>query len=103
MMAVGGSGVISVASNIVPADVRDMVHHALEGRWTEAQALHHRYHELFGHLLQLDTNPVPVKTALALMHRVEETFRLPMCPMAESGRAVLRAALAGLGLVEEGR
>jgi 4-hydroxy-tetrahydrodipicolinate synthase len=65
MMIIGAVGVISVASNVAPRPVADLVHHALAGRWTEARALHLKYYQLFTDLF-LDTNPIPVKTALAL-------------------------------------
>lgn len=87
-MAVGAKGVVSVASNVAPRPVVDMVHHALNNRWPEAQALHRAWFRLFGDLF-LDTNPIPVKAALALMGRIEETYRLPLCPMAPALKAKL--------------
>ncbi len=98
MMAVGAVGVISVASNVAPRAVSDLARHALAGRWNEARALHHKYYRLFTDLF-LDTNPVPVKTALGLMGRIEEVFRLPLCEMPEALRKKLIETLKGVGLI----
>ncbi|MFA5044254.1 MAG: 4-hydroxy-tetrahydrodipicolinate synthase [Kiritimatiellia bacterium] len=80
MMAVGAKGVISVAGNIAPKPVADLVHAALEGRWQDAQRLHQTYFQLFSDMF-IDTNPIPVKAALAMMGRIEEAYRLPLCAM----------------------
>lgn len=98
MMSVGAVGVISVASNVAPRPVSDLVHHALAGRWAEARALHLKYYRLFTDLF-IDTNPIPVKTALAMMGRAEEVFRLPMCETTDANKAKLRALLKELGLL----
>jgi 4-hydroxy-tetrahydrodipicolinate synthase len=99
MMAVGAIGVISVASNVVPRAVGDMVRAAREGRWGEAQTLHRRLHPLFRDLF-IETSPQPVKAALAMMGRIEEVYRLPLCEMAPANRERLAATLRTLGLVE---
>ena len=98
MMAVGGKGVISVASNIIPGDVAAMVHSALDGDWATACGLHDKYWELFRDLF-LDTNPIPVKAAMAMMGLAEEVYRLPICPMADDLKERLRETLAKVGLV----
>lgn len=98
MMAVGGVGVISVASNVAPRAVADLVHHALAGRWAEARALHQQYYRLFTDLF-IDTNPIPVKTALVMMGRVEEAFRLPLCEMSEPLKKKLADTLKLAGLI----
>ena len=92
MMIIGAVGVISVASNVAPRPVADLVHHALAGRWNEARALHLKYYRLFTDLF-LDTNPIPVKTALAMMGRIEESFRLPLCEMSETLKKKLAETL----------
>ncbi len=97
MMIIGAVGVISVASNVAPRPVADLVHHALAGRWNEARALHLKYYRLFTDLF-LDTNPIPVKTALALMGKIEEAFRLPMCEMSEPLKKKLADTLKAAGL-----
>lgn len=80
MMAVGAKGVISVAGNLAPKPVADMVHAALDGRWEDARRLHQTFFQLFSDMF-LDTNPIPVKAALAMMGQIEETYRLPLCAM----------------------
>ena len=100
MMAVGAVGVISVASNVAPKPVRGMVHAALEGRWSEAQGLHRTLYRLFSDLF-LDTNPVPVKAALAMMGRIEEVYRLPLCEMAEAPKQRLAECLRQLKLLPQ--
>lgn len=98
MMAVGAVGVISVASNVAPRAVADLVHHALAGRWAEARALHLKYYPLFADLF-IDTNPIPVKTALALMGRIEDVYRLPLCEMSEGLKRRLESTLKAVNLI----
>ena len=98
MMAVGALGVVSVVTNVAPQPVVDMVAAALRGDWPAAQALHKKYYRLFTDLF-LDTNPVPVKAALAMQGKIEETYRLPLCEMAAAPRAKLANTLKALGLV----
>lgn len=98
MMILGARGVISVASNILPAEVSRMVAAALAGEWDEARQLHYRYYPVFTDLF-LDTNPVPVKAALAMMGRIEETYRLPLCEMSDALRDRLRKTLSAAGVL----
>ncbi len=98
MMAVGAKGVISVASNIIPAIVSRMVQAAREGNWEEARTLHYRYYRVFNGLF-LDTNPVPVKAALAMLGRIEEVYRLPLCEMPDALREKLRQILTHAGIL----
>ncbi|OQW94551.1 MAG: 4-hydroxy-tetrahydrodipicolinate synthase [Verrucomicrobia bacterium A1] len=99
MIAVGVRGVISVASNVAPEPVVALVNHALAGRFAEARALHLKYYALFTDLF-LETNPVPVKAALAMMGRIEEVYRLPLCEMEPKTRAALAATLCEAGLLK---
>lgn len=98
MMAVGATGVISVATNVAPRPVSKMVHSVLDGQWDEAADLHGRYHRLFCDLF-LDTNPIPVKAALAMMGRIEEVYRLPLCPMTDALKNILAETLKDVGLL----
>lgn len=98
MMAVGGKGVISVASNLVPDQVSDMVHRMLEGDLEGSRQVHYRLLTLFGHLF-LETNPIPVKTALRLMGKPSGSFRLPMSEMEETNLEILRSTLRELELI----
>lgn len=98
MMVLGAVGVISVASNIIPAEVSRLVSAALAGRWDEARRLHYQYYRVFNDLF-LETNPVPVKAALAMMGRIDEVYRLPLCEMSEANRNKLKQTLAAAGVV----
>ncbi len=99
IVALGGKGVISVASNIIPAQMEELVSAALSGKSERARELHYRLLPLLTALLSLDTNPVPIKCALHLKGMIEEVYRLPLCPMEESQRSVLAATLKGLELI----
>lgn len=98
MMRKGAVGVVSVASNIIPDRVSTMIAHALAGEWDEAQALHEAHVDLFQTLF-IETNPIPVKTALAMMGKLDEIFRLPMCPMEDHNRETLRSTLQQHGII----
>lgn len=98
MMAVGASGVISVCSNVIPREMSDLVRLAAEGDYAGALALHRRYYGLFGTMF-CDTNPIPVKAALAMMGKIELSYRLPLCGPDEANTERIRACLADLGLI----
>ena len=98
MMRDGAVGLISVASNVVPGVVASLVHAALEGQWDAAQLLHDRYVGLFNAMF-FDTNPIPVKAALALLGQTEEVYRLPLCSMEDALRQDLKEVLSGLELL----
>jgi 4-hydroxy-tetrahydrodipicolinate synthase len=102
MMAVGAVGVISVASNLIPGPVAAMVHAALQGDWTRARELHRQYHRLFCAMF-LETNPVPVKTALGLVGRIRPDVRLPLCALSEAHQAELAQILAAYDLLPESK
>ena len=97
-MIVGAVGSISVASNIVPDRVSNMVRAGLAGNWGEAHKMHNDLHRLFTDLF-VETNPIPVKTALAMMGKMEESFRLPMAGLSDENKNVLRETLVAYGLV----
>lgn len=100
LMSVGGKGVISVVSNIAPKDMSEMCRLALEGKWDEARALCYKLLPLC-HILFCETNPVPVKAALAMMKKIpSEEVRLPLAPISETNRAKLLDALKRYGLVQ---
>ena len=98
MMAVGAVGVISVTTNIAPRQIAQMVHLILEGQWAEASELHLKYHQLFGDMF-LDTNPIPVKAALAMMGKIEEVYRLPLCPMEQGLKDQLAETMREVGIL----
>lgn len=97
-MAVGAQGVISVASNVIPRQVAAMVRAFAQGRAAEAARLHHKYYPLFKDLF-IESNPVPVKAALAMMGLIEDTARLPLVGLSPRNRETLRATLQGCGLI----
>ena len=98
MIKEGACGVISVASNIIPAEVVALIRAALAGDHETAQELHLKYEQVFDDLF-IDTNPIPVKAAMAMMGMLEETYRLPMCSMEDAKKEVLRATLESAGVL----
>jgi len=98
LMAVGGKGVISVVANIVPRDVADLTRAFLSGDWKRARELHLKLFPLCQAMFY-ETNPIPVKTAMALMGMINGELRLPLCPMSEANLNKLKAALRAYGLI----
>ena len=98
MVSVGAEGVISVASNVIPKEMGDMIRRALAGDFVGARALHAKFYPLF-HDLFIDVNPVMVKEALWLLGKIERVFRLPLCETDDAKLAQLRNTLARLSLV----
>lgn len=94
LMVIGGVGVISVLANLVPKDMKAMTDAALRGDWETARTWHRRTFPLARGLLSLETNPIPIKTAMALRGLCAEEFRLPLCAMQPANREKLVAALA---------
>jgi 4-hydroxy-tetrahydrodipicolinate synthase len=98
VLSIGGKGVVSVVANIAPRDTADMIK-----AWEEGEI--QRTNELFYKLLPLcqamfyETNPIPVKTSLALMGKIQDEMRLPLCPMAPANLEKLKKALKDYGLV----
>ena len=84
LLRAGGDGVVSVASNLIPRQMVDFVHAALDGNLEQAQQDEDRLMEFFKSLF-LETNPIPIKTAMAMRGWCEETFRLPMCTFSDQG------------------
>ncbi len=97
-MAVGAKGVISVASNIVPKEVAQMVRAFAQGKVSTALKWHAKLYPLFKDLF-VETNPIPIKTALAMTGQVEEEFRLPLVPMSLKNRETLKSTLKSCGLL----
>jgi 4-hydroxy-tetrahydrodipicolinate synthase len=98
-MSVGAQGVISVASNLIPKEVARMVRLFAKGDAAAARKLHERYYPLFKDLF-IETNPVPVKAALAMMNLVHEEYRLPLVPMTAANRAKLKKTLKTCGVIK---
>jgi 4-hydroxy-tetrahydrodipicolinate synthase len=98
IIALGGDGCISVVSNEVPKEYSDLMRLCLKGEWNEALQLHFRLLPLMN-INFIESSPIPVKTALALMGMIEEAFRLPMVPITEPNRVKVRKVLEELQLV----
>ncbi|MEM6917020.1 MAG: dihydrodipicolinate synthase family protein, partial [Verrucomicrobiota bacterium] len=98
-MKAGAVGVVSVASNIIPAAIAELVGSGIQGQWGEAEAVHNKYAGLFSDFLTLDTNPVPIKAALGLSGKCLPKLRLPMVEMPEEKVEELKGTLTALGLV----
>ncbi len=99
LLAIGGHGVISVIANIVPRETAEMVHAALDGDWKRARELHYKLFPL-ARAAFLETNPIPIKEAMAMASMIEPEFRLPMCRMGDANRERLRAILKSYALVK---
>ncbi len=97
-MALGAKGVISVTSNILPEAMLSLVRAILDGDMAEARRINHDMLPIFNALF-LETNPIPVKTALRLMGRPSGPFRLPLCDMSQKNLETLRSVLAERKLI----
>ncbi|MEK6683027.1 MAG: 4-hydroxy-tetrahydrodipicolinate synthase [Nitrospirota bacterium] len=98
ILSLGGCGVISVAANLIPRDCAEMVRAALKGDWGKARRLHFGMSPLVDALF-VETNPIPVKTALGWMGKCSDEVRLPLCPMSETSQAVLKETMKEYGLI----
>ena len=98
MMALGGKGVITVTANVAPADMAHMVSAALKKDYEQARKIHYKLTPLFSALF-LETNPIPVKAALAMMGKMSEEVRLPLTLLADEYRPKLREALQQAGVL----
>ena len=99
LASVGGKGVISVAANIVPADVKAMTDLILENDLVSARQWHKKLFTLCKNMLTLATNPIPIKAAMAMLNMASEELRLPMTPLEENKRAILKQTLKDYGLL----
>jgi 4-hydroxy-tetrahydrodipicolinate synthase len=98
LLAVGGRGVISVVANLVPRDVADLTHAFMGGDWKRAREIHFKLFPLCQAMFY-ETNPIPVKTAMALLGMIGGELRLPLCPMSEPNLNRLKAAVRAYGLI----
>jgi 4-hydroxy-tetrahydrodipicolinate synthase len=98
-MSVGAVGVVSVAANLIPREMTHLVQAALQGKWDEARRVHEKFYPLFAAFLKLATNPIPIKTAMALKGLCDGELRLPLCEMTEPQVEELKATMQKLGLL----
>jgi 4-hydroxy-tetrahydrodipicolinate synthase len=99
LASIGGKGVISVVANIVPTDVKAMTDLILEGDLVSARQWHKKLFALCKSMLTLATNPIPIKAAAAMLNMASEELRLPMTPLEESKKAILKQTLKDYGLL----
>jgi 4-hydroxy-tetrahydrodipicolinate synthase len=98
LMALGGAGVISVISNEIPRQMTDLTHLLLQGKYDEARTLNTKLLPLM-QVNFIETNPIPVKAGLAMMGKIKEIYRLPMCAMKPENRSKLEKVLIEQGLL----
>jgi 4-hydroxy-tetrahydrodipicolinate synthase len=98
VLGVGGAGLISVASNLVPAEMAEMVHAALSGDWATARRINRKYFRLMQGMFK-ETSPGPVKAILTMMGKIGENYRLPMVPVSAPTRTFLERMAGELGLL----
>jgi 4-hydroxy-tetrahydrodipicolinate synthase len=98
VISLGGVGIISVASNVIPAEISKMTRYALDGDWTLARKLYRKYLPLMQGLF-MESNPMPVKAVLAMMGRIEENYRLPMVRISDGNRGRLEQVVRRVGLL----
>ena len=100
VISLGGRGIISVASNVIPSEIAQMTQAALNDDWPRARTLHRKYLPLMQALF-IESNPMPAKCLLAIMGRIEENYRLPMVRVKPETRAKLEKIAAEVGLLAE--
>jgi 4-hydroxy-tetrahydrodipicolinate synthase len=98
VIALGGVGIISVASNEIPTEMAGLTRAALENDWATARALQHKYLALMQANF-IESNPLPVKAVLAMMGKIEEVYRLPLVPMRRDTRSKLQKIVTEAGLI----
>ena len=98
LMALGGTGTISVSANVAPKLVSRMCALWAKGRYNEARKIHYQLEPLNASMF-IETNPIPVKTALSLMGKIREEFRLPLCEMAPANKEKLKKVLKDMKLI----
>jgi 4-hydroxy-tetrahydrodipicolinate synthase len=102
IIALGGVGIISVAGNEIPREMAELTRAALANQWDTARRIHRKYLALMQANF-IESNPIPVKAVLAMMGRIEEVYRLPLCPMKKENRAKLEKVASDAGLLARAR
>jgi len=98
-IAAGANGLVSVASNLIPEIMTQLVNHCLAGEFSEALTLQKHYYPLMRGLMSLDVNPVPIKTAVAMQGHCSPELRLPLAPLSATNENALRALLRSYSLI----
>lgn len=99
IISLGGCGVVSVIANIVPKEMVQMVNYALEGKFDKAKEIHYKLFPLMK-LMFVETNPIPIKTAMNLLNMPAGELRLPLCDMSEENKLKLKKTLMDLNLLK---
>ena len=99
MMSVGAKGIISVASNLIPAEMSEMVDSFMKGDLNKAMELHKKYYCFFRDQF-IETNPIPIKAAMAMAGLIEESYRLPLCELTAEHREQLKNSLVRCGILK---
>ncbi len=99
MLALGGRGAISVTANIAPKDSAEMFNAWQRGDISKARELHYKLEPL-NYAMFIETNPIPVKTSLALMGKIQEEFKLPLCEMSSANKEKLKGVLVSAGIIK---
>ncbi|MBR1966695.1 MAG: 4-hydroxy-tetrahydrodipicolinate synthase [Lentisphaeria bacterium] len=99
MMSVGAKGIISVASNLIPGEMTEMVESFLNGDLNKAMELHKKYYCFFRDQF-IETNPIPIKAAMAMAGLIEESYRLPLCELTAEHREQLKKSLVRCGILK---
>ncbi|WP_292461010.1 4-hydroxy-tetrahydrodipicolinate synthase [Methanothermococcus sp.] len=100
IISLGGKGVISVLANIVPKEFVEMVDYALDGKFDKAREIHYKLFNLMK-LMFVETNPIPIKTAMNMLKMPAGELRLPLCDMSEENKLKLKNALNDVGLLKK--
>ncbi len=98
MMSLGAKGVVSVVSNVMPKEIKELTSYTLKGDFEKARNMHYYLLEMFK-IMFIETNPIPVKTALSLMGMVKKEFRLPLCEMLPQNEEKLKEVLKRYKLI----
>lgn len=98
IIAIGGKGVVSVISNYAPKPFREMVKNAMNGKFDKARKIHYELMELM-ELNFIESNPIPVKYALALMKKIDPVYRLPLLEMTKKNKEIFKKAMQNAGLI----
>ena len=98
MMSVGAKGIISVASNLIPGELSEMVDLALKGDFASALALHRKYYPLFRNLF-IESNPIPVKAAMGMTGAITPEYRLPLCEISAAHAETVKQTLINCGIL----
>ena len=98
MISVGAKGIISVASNLIPGELSEMVEAALNGDFATALKAHRKYYPLFRNLF-IESNPIPVKAAMGMTGAITPEYRLPLCEMSAAHAEILKKTLQDCGIL----